>query len=96
MFRGMADDPPMPDQCTESSSWTMRRTKAPHYPDDIVIHTERSGEYVIATVEGDLIGTCDSRRDAMRRACTVADQTGATVWVCIDESLELYSEVVCP
>jgi hypothetical protein len=74
----------------------MPRTKAPRYPDDIVIHAQHSGEYVIVTLEGEWIGTSDSRREALRRACTVADHTGATVWVCIDESLEIYTEVVCP
>jgi hypothetical protein len=74
----------------------MARTKAPQRPNDIVIHNEGPGTYVIVTVDGERIGTSQDRRDAMLRACSVAEDTGASVWVCMDPLLDIYTEVVCP
>ena len=74
----------------------MARTQAPQHPNDIVIHNEGPGAFVIVTVDGERIGTSRDRRDAMVRACTVANDTGGSVWVCIDSFLDVYTEVVCP
>lgn len=74
----------------------MARTQPPHRPDDIVIHTEGPRAYVIVTVDGERLGTSQDRRDAMLRACTYANDTGASVWLCIDPFLDIYTEVVCP
>ena len=74
----------------------MARTQAPHRPNDIVIHNEGPRAYVIVTVEGERLATSQDRRDAMVRACTLADETGGSVWVCMDPFLDIYTEVVCP
>jgi hypothetical protein len=74
----------------------MARTQAPHRPNDIVIHSEGPGAYVIVTVHGERLGRSKDRRDAMVRACTVAKDTDASVWLCIDSFLDIYTEVVCP
>jgi hypothetical protein len=74
----------------------MTRRKRPQHLEDIVIHNDGSGLFAIVRVDGERIGMSDNRRDAMLRACAVADRTGVTVWVCIDPLLHIYTEVLCP
>jgi hypothetical protein len=75
---------------------TMGQLKALQRADDIIIHNEGSTGYAIVKKDGQRIGTCQSRRDAMHLACAAAASTGATVWVCLDSVLEIYTEVGCP
>ena len=74
----------------------MPRIRQPRDPEDIVIHIERPGAYVIVRMDGAWIGTSDNRRDAMRRACAAALGTGAKVWVHPHSASDTYNEVVCP
>jgi hypothetical protein len=74
----------------------MARIKRPQHADDIVIYNDGPGVYVIANMGGQRIATSDNRLDAMRRACAAAGDGGATVWVCIDASSDIYNEVLCP
>ncbi len=72
------------------------RIKGPQRADDVVIHSEGPGAYVIMTMTGERIGKSENRRDAMLRACAALRDGEATVWICIDPLLDLYSEVLCP
>jgi hypothetical protein len=64
-------------------------------PTDIVIR--RSGEvYVIATLSGDHIDTCQHRQDAMKRACSAARLRGVYVWISVNGSSDSYREILCP
>jgi hypothetical protein len=74
----------------------MARKKIPQEPGDIVIQNDGSGLYAIVRMDGQRIGTSNNRRNAMRVACAAADETGATVWLCVDAFSDIYSEVLCP
>jgi hypothetical protein len=65
-------------------------------PGDIVIDGDGAGAYVISTIGGERVGTCHDRFDAMRRACAMARETGANVWICAQRTSETYHEVLCP
>lgn len=65
-------------------------------PGDVVIRSLGAGMYVISRIAGERIATCDDRFDAMRRACAVARETGANVWIRVDGPSEIYHEVLCP
>ena len=74
----------------------MPQLSAPQRVDDIVIHSQGPAAYAILKVNGERIGTSHNRRDAMLLACAAADTSGATVWMCIDPVLDIYTEVICP
>ena len=74
----------------------MVRIKGPQCAQDIVIHSEGPGAYVIVRANGERLGKSENRREAMLRACAAAGDGEATVWVCIDPLLDIYSEVLCP
>jgi hypothetical protein len=61
-----------------------------------MIHAEGPASYAIVRVDGERIGTSANRRDAMALACRAAANTDATVWLCRDPLLNIYTEVVCP
>jgi hypothetical protein len=65
-------------------------------PGDIVVRSIGAGTYMVSRIAGERIGTCHDRFDAMRRACAAARETGANVWIRVDDSSETYHEVLCP
>jgi hypothetical protein len=54
------------------------------------------GAYAITKLGGELIDTANDRRDAMRRGCAAAGETGARVWIAVEDSPATFHEVVCP
>jgi hypothetical protein len=68
------------------------RTDQRQRPGDIVIHRDGAGAYVISQIGGERLGTCDDRFGAMRRACAIARETGANVWICAAGTSQTYHD----
>ena len=75
---------------------SMTQVKTQVLPEDIVIRCAGPDAYVIAKMSGEEVGRSNDRFDAMRRACAAGRLTGANVWICREESVKTYSEVLCP
>jgi hypothetical protein len=81
---------------SDAGQTTMTLTNRRRLPGDVVIHSPEPGAYVIATIDGEEIGTSHDRLDAMRRACAAARLTGSNVWIRVEDSSNPYHEVLCP
>jgi hypothetical protein len=75
-----------PKRSVRKNNQGAKRLRRPQTPNDIVIHRDGAGGYVIVKAEGERIGTADDRLEAMRRGWLAARATGANVWMRVDRA----------